>query len=145
MKKLILGLLLIFSFSYGNENRHLTQRADVITLTSSYAHRLFSLNHIETKEILINVLGAYEEEFGSQSLMNVSMCMTNFTTGYYETLDDCKVKADFSGLKYFLKGVNKDYKEIITQVTTALGAAFIEISLNELYEKENEKKNKKRI
>lgn len=145
MKKLILGLLLIFSFSYSEENLHLTQRDEIITLTSSYSKRLFDLDHIQTKRIVISVLRAYEEEFGSKSLMNVSMCMTNFTTGYYEHLDDCKVTSDLAGMKYFLKEVNKDYKKIIINVITSFGAALIETTLNTLLEEEYDEKNKKRI
>lgn len=145
MKKLILGLLLIFSFSYCNENRHLAQRFDVITLTSSYSKRVFDLTHIQTTEVIREVLTDYEEAFGTDSLRDVSQCMAKNVSGYYTDIKECNIPDDLYAFMRFINPVDKDDKDIILKVTTSFGMALIELTVNALQEIEYEKKNKKRI
>lgn len=147
MKKLILGLLLIFSFSYGSENRHLTQRNDIITLTNSYARTYYDLYPKQSKKVIRNVLQPYEETYGSKSLMSISMCMALFKVEFFDTLTKCETDDLHTFFRIIdrLDKLDKDYGDIALKVTTSFGIALLEILEYELKEMEDENKNKKRI
>lgn len=145
MKKLILGLLLMFNFSYCEENLHLAQKIEIITLTSSYGKQFLDYNHIQVKEVIEYVLEGYEKTFGSKSLANVSMCLAKFKVGYHKDFSECKVTTDLVSFNHYVKNIDEDYYDIIVNVTTLFGMALIEIGSNRIKEIENEKKNKKRI
>lgn len=142
MKKLILGLLLIFSFSYGEENIHLVQNTEVVTLTTLYASKIFNLSPSYTKEIIREVLAYYERVYGSDSLASVSLCLALNNIEFHDSIAQCNIGAHLTAFHNFIEDLDKDDYVATIRVATSFGLAWIDMVERK---NSNENKNKKRI
>lgn len=145
MKKLILGLLLIFSFSYGvEENLYLTKDIDIIKSTQKYAFEIYAMHPTKAKRIVIDVLEVYESSYGSESLSMVSMCLGFVNIGVLNSVKECNSSTAHLMAFYQFANLIPDYSfENIVQVVTSFGIVMCKMAAEEIKQEYNNGKKKR--
>lgn len=141
MKKIILGLLLVFSVSLA-DNLYTESRIFVAAIKSMALMR-FNLPTEETDKIIKNVLLPFEVNNGADELAAVSLCYFLFDTERITHLKECEIDTTIINSNTALENYNQEYQYAIMQVYTATGYA-IDI-LGRYYQRTQPNGKKKRI
>ena len=143
MKKIILVLLLIFSFSYGEENLYITKNSNTINLTQKYAFELYAIHPTKAKLILNDVLVSYENVYGSESLIEVSTCFGFVKLRLLKYIEDCEVLTHIMAFNNFVKEDPEYSLTIVTQVVTSFGIVMCKMAAEEIQKGYNNGKKKR--
>lgn len=141
MKKIILGLLLVFSVSLAG-NLY-TESKVFISGVKSIALIRFNLPPSETEKIIKNVLLPFEVNNGAEELVAVSMCYFLFDTERIQHLKECEIDTTIINSNTALENYNQEYQYAIMQVYTAAG--YVIDIMGRYYRKTQPNGKKKRI